>query len=272
MPPPTTLKGFVIDLPLYQPVKLVRGTHDEILTRLSRSGTQLDVHCPICKKDRPYVFQGRQDYVNPSVLQQSQIDFFYSNRYWVTVLHCSWNPAHAISIWWRLENESLEKIGQTPSLADLALPLASKYSKLLEGPMRNELHKAIGLAAHGVGIGSFVYLRRVFEQMLDKHQIELAAKGTKIDGYKDLHVDQKIRALKAVLPPFLVSNSAIYGILSKGIHELSEDECLEAFPAIKSGIILILEQDFQDQERQRIEEEAAKSITALASKLNQPRQ
>ncbi|WP_157629716.1 hypothetical protein [Rhizobium gallicum] len=58
---------------------------------------------------------------------------------------------------------------------------------------------------------------------------------------------EKIEALKADLPQAVVKYKAAYGILSKGIHELSEDECIRYFPVLRSAIIAILEQDLQNR-------------------------
>jgi len=43
----------------------------------------------------------------------------------------------------------------------------SQFEKALGKARLHELNKAIGLAAHGVGIGSYVYLRRVFESLIE---------------------------------------------------------------------------------------------------------
>ncbi|KKL23256.1 hypothetical protein LCGC14_2427220 [marine sediment metagenome] len=39
--------------------------------------------------------------------------------------------------------------------------------------------------------------------------------------------------IKDYLPEFLVENRSLYAILSKGIHALSEDECLQYFETVK---------------------------------------
>lgn len=41
----------------------------------------------------------------------------------------------------------------------------------------------------------------------------------------------------------MVTNAILYNIVSKGIHELKEDECRKIFPILQSGIELILEED-----------------------------
>ncbi len=62
----------------------------------------------------------------------------------------------------------IQKVGQFPSLADIANDESKAYSSVLKGTDARELHTAIGLAAHGVGIGSYVYLRRVFEHLIER--------------------------------------------------------------------------------------------------------
>ena len=40
-------------------------------------------------------------------------------------------------------------------------------------------------------------------------------------------MDEKIVMLRTELPQFLVDNREWYGLVSKGIHELTEEECKE---------------------------------------------
>ena len=60
------------------------------------------------------------------------------------------------------------------------------------------------------------------------------------------------------------NNSTIYGIVSKGIHELSEEECLQFFPILRDSIFMILEK--WEEERKRIETE--KRLAASLSKIS----
>ena len=60
------------------------------------------------------------------------------------------------------------------------------------------------------------------------------------------------------------NNSTIYGIVSKGIHELSEEECLQYFPILRDSIFMILEK--WEEERKRIETE--KRLAASLSKIS----
>ena len=80
-------------------------------------------------------------------------------------------------------------------------------------------------------------------------------------------MDEKIALLKNLLPSFLVEYKVLYAILSKGIHELSEQECLQAFSVVKLGIELILDEKIEQQEKERKIQDASKAIQNLSSSL-----
>ena len=158
----------------------------------------------------------------------------------------------------------LQKIGQIPSLADLALPDLRKYRPVLGDDRHKELTRAIGLTTHGVGIGAFVYLRRVFESLIEEAHVTAKSEPNWDEAaYSRGRMDEKIAMLKELLPAFLVQNRGLYGILSVGVHTLSEEECLAAFPAVKLAIELILDELLEEHERQAKLASAAKSIAAL---------
>lgn len=60
------------------------------------------------------------------------------------------------------------KVGQFPPLADLTREDTKKYRKILSKDDYSDLNRAIGLNSHGVGAGSLIYLRRVFENLIKK--------------------------------------------------------------------------------------------------------
>lgn len=140
----------------------------------------------------------------------------------------------------------MQKIGQFPSLATLNLYDVRQYASVLSKDDLREFTKAIGLAAHGVGVGSFVYLRRIFEGLVaEAHRAALASADWDESVYTQSRMSDRIQLLAPHLPKFLVENRMLYGILSKGIHELSEADCLNAFPAVKLGIEIILDAKLQ---------------------------
>jgi hypothetical protein len=78
---------------------------------------------------------------------------------------------------------------------------------------------------------------------------------------------ERIELLKDELPEFLVENKAMYSILSKGIHELSEEECLTAFPILKVGIEIILDVKLEAAKKEKKLAEAKKAIAALSGSI-----
>ena len=70
------------------------------------------------------------------------------------------------------------------------------------------------------------------------------------DGNRNRRVDEKIKILKDYLPEFMVFNAVIYNIISQGIHELSEDECIEIFPILQKSIKLILDEEIAIRQKE----------------------
>jgi hypothetical protein len=159
-----------------------------------------------------------------------------------------------------------------PSLADVQEPLDRRSTKAIGARNASEFKRAVGLSAHGVGIGAFVYLRRIFETLIDEVYAAATSAGeVDRDTYERSRMDEKITLLKGRLPAFLVENKQWYGIVSKGIHELSETECLEYFDVVKSGIEIIVEQKAEAIEQAERQKTARESIQRISAKLITPK-
>lgn len=161
------------------------------------------------------------------------------------------------------------KVGQYPSLADLQFAeIGKKYNKFLARSDMQEFKKAIGLAAHGVGAGSFVYLRRIFENLIDESYNQNKANIDTDDAdFFKLRMDEKVTALSSYLPSQLVDMKKIYSILSQGVHNLSEEDCLAYFPALQLSIELILEQKIETAAKAERDQKAKAQIAEIQSKL-----
>jgi hypothetical protein len=163
------------------------------------------------------------------------------------------------------------KVGQYPSLASLQLSeLDDKYSKQLARADMALFKKAIGLASHGIGAGSFVYLRRVFEGLIkeayEQHKDSLTITH---EEFQKLRMAEKVQTLSKKLPSQLVEMKAAYGILSLGVHELSEQECLAYFQPLRLSIQLILDQKLEQElkaERDKIVKQELKKIEKILKK------
>lgn len=160
-----------------------------------------------------------------------------------------------------------QKIGQFPSLADLHISKVKQYDKILEREKIKEFTRAIGLAANGIGIGSYVYLRRIFEDLVEEaHQLGLQAAGWDEDIYTKSRMSERIGMLEHHLPKFLSDHKQIYGILSVGIHSLNEQECLDHFDTLKDGIEMILDEKIEKRLKEKKSADAAKKIQELGQK------
>jgi len=156
---------------------------------------------------------------------------------------------------------TIEKIGQHPSYGDLHLSKVKKYASVLTKPQLAELSRAIGLASHDVGVGSYVYLRRVFEALVEEaHQAARSDQSWDEQAYARSRMSEKISFLKGHLPTFLVEHPGMYSLMSKGVHELSEEECLKHFETLRIGIELILDEKLEHKERARKVHEAKAAL------------
>ena len=97
-----------------------------------------------------------------------------------------------------------------------------------------------------------------------------AEAGWSEEAFSRARMEEKITLLASHLPEFLVKNRGLYGILSVGVHTLSEEQCLNAFPAVKVAIELTLDDLLKSYERAEKLKAAAKSIEALKGNIGKP--
>lgn len=166
------------------------------------------------------------------------------------------------------KNQRLCKVGQSPSIADMHIAQVRQYDKVIEKNDLKDFTRAIGLAANGIGIGSFVYLRRIFERLIAEIASQQIALGVfSKEDFNRLRMNEKIDLLKETLPEFIVEQKNIYGIISKGIHELSEQECLDMFDAMRFSIEMILDAKLDNYLRNEKIKQAKATISKFANKL-----
>lgn len=191
-------------------------------------------------------------------------DYDNHTRLMVFPFVCAMDENHRLDFVVLTDNNTMRKIGQYPSVADLSFSELDEFKKVIDEASRRELRKAIGLHAHGVGVGSYVYLRRIFERILDEAKDHAEQDGDiDLSAYSALKVQDRMKLLRAYLPEMINSNPIFYGIVSKGIHELSEEDCIKYFPVLKEAIFMILRQ--WNQKRQELE--AAKRLSASLSQI-----
>lgn len=179
---------------------------------------------------------------------------------------CSMNEEHHLDYIVLATDKSMMKIGQYPSIADMTFSELDAYKHVISKEDRKELGTAIGLFASGVGAGSYVYLRRILERLVYQAK-EAAADAIDNEMFEQARVAEKIKMLEGYLPDILVKNTTIYGILSKGIHELSEEECRKYFPVVKECIYQILGMWESERRKQADEVSLNKALSAISSSI-----
>lgn len=172
----------------------------------------------------------------------------------------------------KIDNEDVYvKVGQWLSLVDIQFAtIGKKYDKLMDRKDLKEFKRAVGLAAHGVGIGSFVYLRRIFGHLIDEtYQKNKKTIGLEAEAFYNLRVAERVTALAAFLPSQLVDMKALYPILSQGIHELDEEECLTYFPVLQVAIELVLDQKIEQDLKVQRDKKVKQQLQDIVAKLKQ---
>lgn len=258
-----SIEELLSDSPLYVNYDVVESGHD-VVQELFDGSIKVDLYCHICKNDSIFIRNARRAvYRNDSTSPRFNHEVPGKlEELFIVRISCVRNSEHLYYCIFRFKDNTLTKIGQYPSIVDFCFRETIRYKNLLSVDSLEELRKAIYLAAHSIGIGSFIYLRRVFENLIMNHRVSSDHREwpTKIED--------QIEHLKDVLPKFLVEKRHLYKIMSKAVHQLDEQSCKEIFPVIRDGIILILNQDFENKQRQINERRLAVEIDRIEQSLS----
>lgn len=265
--------------PLYSEYELSDWSFDEIISILSFTERSyiankvktLDSYCPFCERETTFISKesDSQELINATfsagyvsngngtieklLTELQKIGTFQRTFY---CPRPESNEAHDFVVLFKIIGTKLIKIGQSPSIAALSLSEIKKY-RILKDNIYSELNRAIGLSSHGIGVGAFVYLRRIVEKHLLYPALEskISSGALMKEDITNIDIKTKIDLASDSLPNFLVENKKIYSILSKGIHELEETECKEHFQILRTAIEIIL-----DEEIEKIEKEKKKKL------------
>lgn len=254
---------FYFELPIYSPIK-IDTENDSNLWDLLLFNETIDAYHPGLKENTTFT-------VTPC---QRQVASYYNNNggmNFCTLMCVRTKIQYYFFIYYDKETGILQKIGQFPSIADFHISHIKKYDKVLSKEKLKEFTRAIGLAANGVGIGSFVYLRRIFEDLIEESHIKatITDDNWNEELYGKQRMADRIELLKSYLPSFLVENKNLYSILSVWIHSLEEEECLAYFETVRVGIELILDERVDEYNKTKKIEDAKQRLSSLTSKIQQ---
>lgn len=273
----STFMQKLMEAPLYEKIQLDTEGANTIyyyLNAQDHDKMAIDLYCPLCKQISTF---------NPSKEGQMQCSYgrttserFFNNYITFGIIHyrCSREPLHYFCTQIMYEENKnkkeqfITKIGQYPAKAEIEFPEFNKFSKILPKDKLADLKRSAGLASHGIGAGSFVYLRRVFEHLINEaYNIALNEKKITKEEYEKAHVNERIKLLKNYLPEIMLENTNAYGILSKGVHELDENTCLNAYGLMKETIELILEEKLERIQKEEKRIKIKKEIEKLGQDL-----
>ena len=269
-----SIEDFFLKTPLYEKLS-IEESYSNTIFDIVYFNKKIDCYCTSCKKESTFVGKnpvpmlGRYPTHSYEEMLKTGNGFeFFKNKIYHLEFYCTRNEKHKMHQSLIITENELFKIGQHPSIADISIPELKKYRKVLSPEKYSEFIRGNGLITHGIGIGSFVYLRRIFEYLIEEAHIKLKnEKGWNEEEYINSRISDKIQILRTELPDFLVKNKSIYSILSIGIHELSENECLKYFPSVKLGIELILDEKLEKKQKEDKINLATKNIMKIVNEI-----
>ncbi|MFH1661391.1 MAG: hypothetical protein ABIG35_18985 [Pseudomonadota bacterium] len=166
----------------------------------------------------------------------------------------------------------LYKFGELPPFGP---PTPPRLIKLI-GPDRDDFLKGRRSENQGLGVGAFIYYRRVVENQKNRILSEiikvsekLSAAPEKISTLKkaieETQFSKALEMAKDVLPESLLINGhspiqLLHSALSEGVHALSDEQCLEL-----AGSIRIVLGELSERLSQALKDEAelAKALSTL---------
>ena len=260
----TPVASWLIDLPLYSPVEIGKHTPPTVKAILTYVDI-IDFYCTTCKKDTPFkgVLSLETQNSMASELMAAK-SFGMASGFWTQTkfskeLACT-RANHKVAFHFQIEDGKLLKIGQYPSIANIHFGELVPYLPALGESRAYALQKAVALAADSAGIGAFVYLKKLFESLLeDAHQQAVVNqtldKNWDETSYQSSPPQERINMLSKHLPAYLVDHAANYSILTTPLEELTDQDCLTQFATIKTGIFFMVDHAIaQEQYAHRLKE------------------
>lgn len=225
--------------------------------------------CNQCMKSRVFKVVKVIDHL-ASYIKSHAGSLMFSESIVIHEYSCSGNEMHLVHFIYKLNKDTITKIGQLPVATDLQEPPSTRFKKLLGKDKASEYYKSIQLNKLGYGIGAFVHLRRILEKLIeDAHLIALVEDSDWDEvKYQKGRQKDKIKLLHVFLPKFFVEHRNIYSILSLGIHELNEEQCRKYFNIMKQSIDAIINDKITMEKKKEEREQLMKEIQIINRDLN----
>jgi hypothetical protein len=236
--------------------------------------SQIEMECPQCRISRP--FSDRRSRGSGRGLSPSKLEsIIYTFRF--DCDGCSASD-YIFFVEVNIEKRQIRKVGQNPAWS---INLDKNLEKFLEDDA-SFFKKALVCESQGYGIAAYSYYRRVLENSIGKILQNLLSvleiNGGSPEEIGEINkalsgtvMDERIRIAKDAVPRNIRPNNMnpltiIYDILSKGIHRLPEDECLENSKNIRIALVYLIKAITQQNQEQREFLDSIKSLNEFNSR------
>lgn len=249
-------KDFWIEFFEKQPPYKAISTTEALWETLSRGNWIIEAYCDVCEKTRSFKLDANSTnckwffgYITTRSSSKkvnggtfSVVDKPYFIQFAFVCTHCG--EVHYMSTC--CVNDGVMKYGQFPPFANESEHDFVKYKNVIS-KYYIELKRSVNAYSQNMGIAAFVYLRRIFEHLVEKEYASIKTpSGKESFDEKMKVVDKEIGIIPVELDAV---KSLIYSVLSKGVHEYEEEECLEVYPYMQFIITQILDKYLAEKER-----------------------
>jgi hypothetical protein len=275
-------KEFLQDYPLYRkfnaqlPENLYQGSPPRITTPAIR------LYCPVCALDHTFtttlILIGTKKHKGqpePSMASHGLI----SGRLALVESSCvSCNDyCQFFILYFDEELKYVTKVGQFPSWSITV----GKHLVDILGEHESTYKKGLICESQGYGIGAYAYYRRIVENIIDdllqliKDLLDDNEQKEFDEAVRNIQAStvakEKIEAVKDLLPAKIRPDgmnplSLLHETLSKGIHSMSDEECLEAAGDIRKVLTYLVEQISLANEAKQSSYEFTQSMRNLLAK------
>lgn len=239
-------------------------------------------YCPECGKDTTFqrseyyekVRRGINFMLNPQIPGQIRNEDTRSNvkivfntnsndmyGLYIQEYKCCVNNSHRRYNIYQKCGGKIFKIGQYPSEVDNG---GNEYLDKVKSICTNKEAKeivryiktALTMESYGYGIASLLYMRRAFEQLI------AISEGKESNDNTGTTMKDRIKN-NQYLPKVIKENARVYNVISEGIHNQTEEECMELFKVIKAGVIILIVKTYAHVEEEKTLAELGITLSKL---------
>ena len=246
---PSDIKEFLENAPLYvwqefeKPVSWRESEEPVILTHLvSPWVREIDAFCEKCGQPRPFqdlTSRGVALAPAPVALAPAPVLQTGTSCVGLTCVSCKESKReYHVELVVDIETIRIQKYGELPKKQLERNPVLQRF---LEDDLEN-YEKAVVCLSHEYGVAAFAYFRRIVENNINK-LLDLVQEDTQsssantevasalVELKKDPPMSKKIKIANYALPEHLNPDGLnplgrLYQVLSEGVHNFSEEECL----------------------------------------------